>query len=391
MTQPDEDLYSSYLKEVESLLASTPTYPDLLNRRGVLRLHLGQVDGAKKDFLAALSRNGRYEDARVNLAFALAVDDFAGALDLISSVAKLSERPVGRFVDMARLCYLHGHATEAWDALEHARALGPDDPRPLHWGAYILHSSGRQRDAQRWLLRAARGNGGCVDSYRRLGVEKDGLPSIELLANEIDRLPSLPGFAEIHREAARWLYTRGQTREAVAEIDKLLATDPQYAPYATLRGWMEFLNGHHHRAERWLVKAIQCNPDYARAHEQLAHFYSANDDAMRAEHHLLRAIQLRPGFPDLRYDLASQCVRTDRLNEAVTHLRSCLAIAPGFAMARFRLGECYLKLGRFDDALSQFRLLPEDMHGKPEVEALISACLSEDPPNETQRSTVAAT
>ncbi len=376
MTQQDEETYRLYLEEIEKLLKATPTYPDLLNRRGLLRLHLEERAGAKEDFVAALTRNSRYDQARANLAFALAEEDFRGALELLATLAKNATNAGTRFIDIARLCYLHDHTTEAWDALYHAIDLNPDDSLPHHWGAYFLYCENRNREAHRWLLRAARISGGGVEAYEKLNIKVDAVLSVQDLAKCIRNVSSIPGFTEIHTELARWLYACGKKREAMAELEKLLVHDPHFSPFATHRGWMEFLSGHHQQAESWLLKALECDADFARAHEQLAHFYSASSDNIRAEHHLVRAIALRPGYPDLRYDLARQCAATDRTEEAVSHLRSCLAIAPQFSMARVRLGECFVKLGQFDQALAHFDLLPENMLEQPDVKALLAVCSS---------------
>jgi tetratricopeptide (TPR) repeat protein len=375
MSDPGEDTYRHYLEEVETLLKATPTYPDLLNRRGLLKLHLGERAGARRDFVAALTRNNRYEKARVNLAFALAEDDFRSSLDLIANIAKSSLDSDERYVDMARLCYLHDHPTEAWDAVYHAIDLNPNNSLPLHWGAYFLHRENRTREAHRWLLRAARIAGGGVESYEKLGVRIDADLSVADLARRIEEVSPLPGFAEIHTETARWLYTSGKRSEAVVELERILIHDPHFAPFATHRGWMEFLSGHHDDAETWLLKALECDPEFARAHEQLAHFYAASGDRIRSEQHLVRAIRLRPGYPDLRYDLALQCTQTDRMEEAVAHLRSCLAIAPNFSMARIRLGECYARLGDVEAAAAQFQLLPRETLEQPEVKELVETCL----------------
>lgn len=378
MTQNDEEMYHLYLEEVETLLKATPTYPDLLNRRGLLKMRLGERAGAKRDFVAALARNNRYEKARVNLAFALAHDDFRSALDLIANIAKTSLDACERYVDMARLCYLHDQTTVAWDALYHAIDLAPHSALPLHWGAYFLHIDNRDREAHRWLLRSARIAGGGVEAYERLGIKIDADLSMTDLAQRIRGVPEYSGFVEIHTELARWLYTNGKKSEAIEELEKILVHDPHFAPFATHRGWMEFLSGQHEQAETWFLKALECDSDYARAHEQLAHFYAAGGDRVRAEQHLVRAIELRPGYPDLRYDLALQCTQTDRLEEAVSHLRSCLAIAPNFSMARIRLGECFARLGDFEAALAQFNLLPRDILEQPEVKALVTSCLPSD-------------
>ena len=376
MTLPDDDLYRLYLAEVEKLLKATPTYPDLLNRRGMLQLHLGDTAGAKKDFVAALARNPRYEQARVNLAFAMADDDFRGSLDLIANIAKSSVNTCERFIDMARLCYLHQHTTEAWDALYHAIDLDRHNSLPLHWGAYFLCCEDRHREAHRWLLRSARISGGGVEAYEKLEIKIDAVLSVEDFAKTIREVSPIPGFAEIHMELARWLYTCGKKSESVVELEKILIHDPHFAPFATHRGWMDFLSGHHQQAESWLLKALECDHGYAPAHEQLAHFYTASGDGIRAEHHLIEAIALRRGYPDLRFDVALRCIETDRLEEAVSHLRSCLAIAPSFSMARVRLGECYVKLEEFGSAMAQFHLLTEEMFVQPDVKELVATCHS---------------
>ncbi len=378
MTANGDNDYRLYLEEIETLLKDTPTYPDLLNRRGLLKLHVGDRTGAKRDLVAALSRNNRYEKARVNLAFAMAADDFRGALDLLANVAKSSPDSAERYVDMARMAYLHDQPTIAWDTLYHAIDLNPQSSLPLHWGAYFLHCEKRDREAHRWILRAARIAGGGVEAYETIGIKVDDDLSVADLAARIRGVSSIPGFVEIHTEMARWLYTNGKKAEALGELENILVHDPRFAPFATHRGWVEFLSGEHEQAEKWLVKALECDPDFARAHEQLAHFYTAGGDKIRAEQHLVCAIELRPGFPDLRYDLALRCTQTDRTEEAASHLRSCLAIAPNFSMARIRLGECFATLGDFESARAQLQLLPKETLEQAEVKELIEKCLPED-------------
>ena len=376
MCAEDRDLYQRYQQELEHLLELTPSYPDLLNRRGLLHYHLGDWEAARNDFLQALARNSEYEEARVNLAFALKDSDGDEAVHLLSSIAKGSANSVTRFVDAACLSFHLGKMNEAWDALHHAMALDSNDPLPHHYAAYFAEHSGDHRLAKVHSLRAARERGGCVEGYECLGVRENGRLSPERLAELLGNASANRNFRTIHVEVARWLAAQGERQAAKRELIKMLTYDPRIAPYSTARGHMEFEWGNYHRAERWLRRALESSPNHAAAHEHLAQVYAAVGDDLRSERHLVRAVELTPNFPDLRHDLARICAETDRVDEAVFYLRSCLAIHPSFHMARFRLGECLLRLGKSHAAREQFLQLPEDVRQRPEVSPVIAECVA---------------
>ena len=376
MCADDRDLYQRYREELEQLLALTPSYPDLLNRRGLIHYHFGDWEAARSDFLQALSRNPGYEEARVNLAFALEGKDTDGAIHLLSSIGKRSTHSVERFVDAACFCHHVGKTGDAWEALHHAMALDDEHPLPYHYAAFFAEVAGDQRQAKVHFLRAARQRGGCVEGYELLGIRENGRLFAERLAARLENISPNPRFQTIHIEVARWLAAAGERTAAKNELLKVLAYDPRVAPYSTARGHMEILWGNHHRAERWLRRALESAPDHAAAHEHLANVYTALGDTLRSERHLVRAVALSPNFPDLRHDLARICADTDRLEEAISYLRSCLAIHPSFHMARFRLGECLLRLGQSHAARQHFLRLPEDVRQRPDVSRVIAECLA---------------
>lgn len=377
MTQAD--VYRRYEEEVSKLLEKTPFYADLLNRRGVLRLVAGEHAAAREDLLAALSRNPAYEEARVNLAFAVAFDDPEGAVQLAAQLAKSSEKSGERYLAMACLCISIHSFDQAWHALHHAMRVEPKNPVPHHWAGYLAFQQGNVQDARSHLLRSATLPGGCAEGYEALGVRRGDSPDVEALMQQMPHDNPTPGRVTLHREVSRWLATQGEHQAAKTELAKMLTLDPTFAPYACARGRMELLWGNSRRAERWLRRALESHPSYGPAHESLAQTYRAVGDPVREERHLLAASEIHPNYPDLRYDLALLCLRSERFEEAVSLLQSCLAIHPKFAMARFRLGECYSRLGQEDCAREQFLQLPDDVRQDPEVRPIVTACLTQAP------------
>ena len=376
----NDDSYTQYREEVESLLALTPAYPDLLNRRGLLRQLEGDNDGARKDFTAALSRNPDYEAARVNLAFLLGSRDPDAALNIMASVARDARRRTRRYVHMALLCFSDGRLDSAYDALTHASSVDPSHPLPEHWRAYFLAKEGKAELACQALRRCCRLPGAAIEGYEQSRVRTGDSLNVSRLAEGIDTAKPFPGLYDLLFDVARWLAEKGNIVCGRSELRTALLLDPRYAPYAAVRGQMELAVGKPHRAERWFCRALQADPRHARAYEQLARVYIARDDTLRAESYLSRAIALRPDYPDLRYDLAVLSANAGRLDEAASELRACLAIHPAFHMARFRLGEYLLRMGDNEGARRQFERLPPDVRSRSEVRETLALAKTAEVP-----------
>lgn len=80
--------------------------------------------------------------------------------------------------------------------------------------------------------------------------------------------------------------------------------------------------------------AIDCNPDFAEAHNNLGGVCREQNLPDKAEHHLREAIRLKPGFANFHYNLASLLMDQGRLNEAIEHFGKAVTHKPAHYAAR---------------------------------------------------------
>jgi TolB-like protein/Flp pilus assembly protein TadD len=129
-------------------------------------------------------------------------------------------------------------------------------------------------------------------------------------------------------------------------------------------------------AEREFHRAIELNPNYATAHQQLANlclmamgrFDEAIAEGRRAE-------ELDPLSPVISMDVGANLTRARRLNEAIAQLNRTLTLDPNFYAARYALGTAYHANGQYAEAIAEFRkaiALSDD----PWVKALLARSLA---------------
>jgi len=128
-------------------------------------------------------------------------------------------------------------------------------------------------------------------------------------------------------------------------------------------------------AEKEFRRAIELNPRYPTAHQQLANlclmamgqFDEAIAEGRRAE-------ELDPLSPIISMDVGANLTRARRFNEAIEQLNRTLTLDPNFYAARYALGTAYHANGQYVEAIAEFRkalALDDD----PWVKALLARSL----------------
>jgi TolB-like protein/Tfp pilus assembly protein PilF len=149
-----------------------------------------------------------------------------------------------------------------------------------------------------------------------------------------------------------------------AAIDKALALDPQsgeaFATLAMLKN-DEFM---YDDADRYLLKALELNPNYAPAH----HWYALNLSAIgrneEALPHNLKALELDPLAPVVAYSLANTLWRLGRVEESQAILRKGIGQHPQFPNFFAEMARQMSALGQVGMAMSWSyngrRMVPSD-------------------------------
>ena len=229
--------------------------------------------------------------------------------------------------------------------------------------AYQLYLRGRFH----WNKRTGESLKQSVEFYNQ-AIEKDpnyalaysGLAeSYELFANYSVALPQ-----ECMPKA------RAAAVRAIEIDDSLAEAHSALGVYLSLFSWNQVA------AEREFRRAIELNPNYPTAHQQLANlpltamgrFDEAIAEGRRAE-------ELDPLSAIISTDQGANLTRARRLDEAIAQLNRTVTLDPNFYVARYALGTAYHAKGNYGAAITEYRkalTLDDD----PWVKALLARSLA---------------
>ena len=103
-------------------------------------------------------------------------------------------------------------------------------------------------------------------------------------------------------------------------------------------------------------KALEIDPNDARANNGIAVSLSVSGDSEEAIKYLRKATQISPDFFEAYYNLGLELAKRDRVNEAIDAWLNAVRIRPQFAAGHENLGYAYYLQGKFADSLIHLRL-----------------------------------
>lgn len=106
-------------------------------------------------------------------------------------------------------------------------------------------------------------------------------------------------------------------------------------------------------------KALEIDPDDARANNGIAIALSVSGDSDGAIAHLRKATRISPDFFEAYYNLGLELAKKNRVNEAIDAWLNTVRIRPSFAAGQENLGYAFYLQGKFADSLTHLRLALE--------------------------------
>jgi len=141
------------------------------------------------------------------------------------------------------------------------------------------------------------------------------------------------------------------------ELQKLQATAPRMALYPYWTARLDYDDGQYAAAVRGFLHAIELDPGYMKAHDNLGLCYEAlgqYEDAIRSYEAAIRLNrEQRSQSPWPPLNLGLLYLRRDQLDEAEALFREALTADPRFAQGRYQLGVVLEKKGRPADAVQE--------------------------------------
>jgi len=160
--------------------------------------------------------------------------------------------------------------------------------------------------------------------------------------------------------------TEESTRKAIEFYQRAIEANPQYArahagiadAYLLLGapGWeVEQPSALFEKAQQSAQRALQIDPQLAEAHAVLALIRLYRWDRDGSEREIREAIRLNPSFAQAHQYYSTTLTTMGRFDEAIQEAKRSLELDQLSAPANATLGIRYYYAGRFDDAMAQFR------------------------------------
>ena len=99
-------------------------------------------------------------------------------------------------------------------------------------------------------------------------------------------------------------------------------------------------------------RALELRPDFVKAHHNLGVALAEGGEWQAACASFAEAIRLAPGYPEAHYNLGNTLRQGGKREEAVEHFRSAVAARPSYADALNNLGLTLVELGRPHEAVA---------------------------------------
>lgn len=138
------------LEIYDQVLAREPQQPEALVNRGVLRMRMGDLPGAKRDLLEA-KRLKPQDSTLLNALGVLHLQ--TGELEAAAQYFRSSPEPAS-FVNLALVYWRKGSPQRALEILGEAQERIPQDPWLAYYKALLLGELGKQKQAREELERA---------------------------------------------------------------------------------------------------------------------------------------------------------------------------------------------------------------------------------------------
>jgi tetratricopeptide (TPR) repeat protein len=158
-------------------------------------------------------------------------------------------------------------------------------------------------------------------------------------------------------------FEQGKIDEAIAHYQKALNIDPDYAEAHDNLGSALLAVGKTNQAIEQYHEVLRLQPDSAKTHNNLGLALAAVGRTGEGIEHLQQALRLKSDDAAVHYNLGNVLAAAGRSNEAIGHFQEALRLKPDYPMAQNNLGIALVGVGRTEEALEHWgqavRLKPD--------------------------------
>ena len=331
-------------KLASEVLRDEPQNVSALTTRALLRLQLGQLDGAIVDLSDALNAEPRSTDLKLLLSQAY---ERSGLIELadkeLSEAVRTSNMDAKIGLRYAAFLQRRGGLGRANELLVGLRKQWPDDSSVLSALATV------KLVRQDWS-----GAQEAAEALRRMPGVSDGSPDQMLGAallgqNKYDEAIAVLQAAyktdpspQAMSALVGAFFKANRKAQAVSFTESVLAESPDNATAMTLLGAMQRANGSIEQAHQSFLAAVSAQPNDPVGYSALAELYLSQQNYDEAIKVVRTGIERRPDAMSLRLILAAAYERIADFKSAISEYQSILKHEPGNLIATNNLASLLL-------------------------------------------------
>lgn len=348
-----------------------PSDPSTRNNYGAILLRLGRTAEARTQFEASLKLNPDQPSALTNLAQiyfdSAQPDDLRMAVTLFERAAKNTSDPqvshalVITYLKLAQVL-MEKDIRAAGRTLESAVANGLDDARIYAALADVYHADGRFENAipaMRLAIQRDPRNEVYHFRYGLLLIDSQA-PAAGIVRLQ-EALKQFPDSARLWLALGIAQLTHGQNAEAETSFNRSLALDTKLVPALAYLGVTYAERGLHDKAIGFYERAIALNTKLAALYYLVADtmLETSNPDTTRAEKYLKRATELDPNLAAAYLVWGRFYVRANRYSEAAPLFKRAVSLQPELVEAHYQLSQVLRKLKRTEEANRELEIFKQ--------------------------------
>ncbi|MGE5363750.1 MAG: tetratricopeptide repeat protein [Bacteroidota bacterium] len=163
-----------------------------------------------------------------------------------------------------------------------------------------------------------------------------------------------------------------------SEVQSLLSMFPKDKRVLLNAALFEnYFNSNTEASMRHTNKALELDPDFAAAYNNLGYLYIDKGDFKKAETAFKKYISLQPGFPNAHDSYAEMLMKAGRYDESIAEYNKALSLDPKFIIAYTGLGNNYLFKGDFVKARENYqKMCDADPNGYMNLTGLYNQAVS---------------
>ena len=194
----------------------------------------------------------------------------------------------------------------------------------------IFLNSGENEKAIEHYIAALQIDPNMVEAHSNLGIALMQEGKIEAAISQFQKAIQLnPDFITAENNLKRALAIRKELETEISRLQELLRNDPENFELHFQLGNLYFRKGEQRQAMQQYNRALQLNPKFVPALNNLALVTAANQEYYKALTIFLDMLNYIPDDPEIHYNIACMYARLDRVDESIEWLKK--AIDRGYA------------------------------------------------------------